>query len=159
MYATADDSAQCFDLHRVRWHGSFLAAAGFDMVCWFSAVDAESIRIALRQNGVDMRRLWRGTVHYGPERVTPNVIVERSFEEPVNLEEVQAIEDASAGCLETHRVKFSRTFFSVDRKRMLCLYEAPDAESVRVAQREAAMPVDRVWAFTRIRPPPSLRRD
>jgi hypothetical protein len=29
---------------------------------------------------------------------------------------------------------------------MLCLYQAPDAESVRLAQHQANMPVDRVWA-------------
>jgi hypothetical protein len=35
---------------------------------------------------------------------------------------------------------------------MLCLYQSPDAESVRAAQREAGLPVDRVWAFDRIAP-------
>jgi hypothetical protein len=49
-------------------------------------------------------------------------------------------------------VKFARTFFSADRRRMVCLYQAPDAESVRLAQREAAMPLDAVWAFERLGP-------
>jgi hypothetical protein len=35
---------------------------------------------------------------------------------------------------------------------MLCLYEAPDAESVRVAQREVALPHDSVWTFHTIGP-------
>ena len=34
---------------------------------------------------------------------------------------------------------------------MLCLYEAPDAESVRQAQREAGVPFERAWAFEAIR--------
>ena len=76
-----------------------------------------------------------------------NVVVERSFEEPVTIGEIQAIEDAGASCLETHQVTFVRTFFSRDRKRMICLYRAPDAEAVRVAQRMAGMPVDSVWSF------------
>jgi hypothetical protein len=54
--------------------------------------------------------------------------------------------------LQAHQVKYARTFFSSDHRRMLCLYEAPDAESVRLAQRESAMPVDAVWAFDRITP-------
>ena len=34
----------------------------------------------------------------------------------------------------------------------MCLYRAPDAESVRIAQREAGMPVERVWSFRQFRP-------
>ena len=48
--------------------------------------------------------------------------------------------------MELHRVTFLRTFFSLDCRRMLCLYQAPDAESVRLAQRQAGMPLERVWA-------------
>jgi hypothetical protein len=35
---------------------------------------------------------------------------------------------------------------------MLCQYRAPDVESVRLAQREAGLPVDALWAFERIAP-------
>jgi hypothetical protein len=75
------------------------------------------------------------------------VVVERSFDEPVTIEEIQALEDAGASCLEAHEVAFVRTFFSRDCKRMICLYRAPDAEAVRMAQRKAGMPVDSVWSF------------
>ncbi|KPJ80351.1 MAG: hypothetical protein AMJ58_08895 [Gammaproteobacteria bacterium SG8_30] len=68
------------------------------------------------------------------------------------MADIQAIEDAGAGCLENHRVRFVRTYFSADRRRMMCLYRAPDAESVRIAQREAGMPVERVWSFRQFRP-------
>ena len=77
------------------------------------------------------------------------VIVERTFETPVELAEVQSLEDRGAWCLQTHHVRFLRTWFARDRRRMICLYEAPDAESVRIAQRDAGMPVDRVWTGTR----------
>jgi Nickel responsive protein SCO4226-like len=159
IYAGANESVQCFDLHRVNWHGSFLNADGRSMVCWFSAVDAESIRIALRQSDVDIRRLWRGTVHVAPQAAAPNVVVERTFDSPVEFAAIAAKATAGAGCFELHRVKHARSFFALDRKRMLCFYAAPDAESVRIAQREADMPVDRVWAFSTITPPPSSRRE
>ncbi len=80
------------------------------------------------------------------------MLVERSFAAPVALEDVQAVEDAGRWCLDTRGVQFVRTFFSGDRRRMICLYSAPDAQAVRDAQREAGMPVDRVWAFARIGP-------
>jgi hypothetical protein len=83
------------------------------------------------------------------------VIVERSFDEPVVLEELQAKEDAKRWCLDTYQVRFVRTLLSSDRKRMLCLYSGPDAEAVRASQRKAEMPVDRVWSFVELAWPTS----
>ncbi len=148
----------CLDLHRVEWAGSLLSADGRKMVCRFRAADAESVRIVLRTVGVaDMSRLWPGTRHDRPglteaESAAANVLVRRRFEQPVTLEEIQAREDAGAWCLEARRVKFIRTFFSTDCRRMICLYQAPDAESVRQAQRQAGMPVEDVWAFNAVLP-------
>ena len=155
--AMADDADGCFNLHKVNWNQSFLASGGQRMLCWYSAPDAESARLALQELGSDTISVWAGRIHDAPGADAPlpdeaNVVVERNWDEPVSLEEIQAIEDAGAWCLDTHRVTFVRTFFSYDRKHMICLYRAPDAESVRLAQREAEMPVDRVWAFQPVRP-------
>jgi hypothetical protein len=79
------------------------------------------------------------------------VVVERSFREPVAFEDLQALEDRGAWCLEAHGVSFLRTYFSRDRRRMVCLYEAPDAESVRLAQERAGMPFERAWAARAVR--------
>jgi hypothetical protein len=73
------------------------------------------------------------------------VVVERSFDEPVAFESLQAAEDSKAACLEAYGVRFKRSYFSRDRRRMICLYEAPDAESVRFLQEKAGLPFDRVW--------------
>ena len=147
------ESGECFSLHKVEWHQSFLAAGGRRLLCWFSGPDAESVRIALRQAGVGPHRLWRATIHDAADPAAPewrlaNVLVERHWDQPVVLEDIQAIEDAGAHCLETWNVRFARTFFSSDRTRMACLYQAPDAEAVRMAQRQAGMPLDRVWAYS-----------
>lgn len=152
-----EDSLGCFGLHRVEWHESFLSADRTRMLCHFSAPDAESVRIALRQLDADMRNHWPGTVHDAAdvsleEILAANVVVVRSFAEPVLLADLQAIEDGNIHCLETHRVRFMRTFFSTDRRHMACLYTAPDAESVRIAQRQAGMPVDSVMAVRRFAP-------
>lgn len=76
------------------------------------------------------------------------VIVERVFDEPVEIEALAATEEKFRWCREQHRVTYLRSYFSKDKKRMLCLYEAPDAESVRELQRTAGMPVARIWAAT-----------
>lgn len=148
-------AAGCLNLHRVEWQHSMLGAGGHRCICWFHGVDLESVRLALRTAEIDTCTLWSGSVHDAPDReqeeiARANVVVERQFAEPVALEDIQAIEDKSAQCLQMRNVEFMRTFFSLDRRRMLCLYAAPDAESVREAQREAGMPVEAVWTFQRL---------
>ena len=73
------------------------------------------------------------------------IMVERLFDESRSFEDLQAQEDAFAWCAEQHQVKFLRSYFSKDRKRMICEYEAPDAEAVRKLQRTASMPFERIW--------------
>jgi hypothetical protein len=74
-----------------------------------------------------------------------HVIVERTFDQPFNFEDLQAAEHRASWCLDQYRVRFLRSYFSGDRKRMICVYEAPDAESVRHANRQAGLPFDSIW--------------
>jgi hypothetical protein len=153
----AMNAAGCFGIHAVEWKASYLGLDGRRMLCHFSAPDMESTRIALRQVDADTSRLWRASVHDAPgagaaDIASANVIVERDFADAVELQDIQNIEDAGIHCLEMRNVRFARTFFATDRKRMLCLYAAPDAESVRQAQREAGVPFTEAWAFTRCGP-------
>ena len=87
-----------------------------------------------------------------------SVLVERVFEEPVELEAIQELSDRGAWCLQLHRVRYIRTLFARDRRRMICIYEAPDAESVRIAQVQAGMPLTRVWSAQIIAPAPGVDR-
>jgi len=150
VIAIAMDTGWCFEAYNVSWLGSMLAEGGRSMVCRFEAADAESVRQALRQIRADTSRLWPGTTHEVPEPAVANVIVERDFAEPADLAELQAREDAKQWCLDSYSVKFVRTHLARDRKRMLCLYSAPDAEAVRSAQSQAGMPFSRVWSFSQI---------
>lgn len=78
------------------------------------------------------------------------VLVERRFATPVRIEDIQALEDAGQWCLNAYGVRYIKTFFSKDGLRMLCLYEAPDAESVRQAETQASVPYDRAWTCEHI---------
>jgi len=152
MLTMLGSAADCLGIHRVDWHGSRLSADGHELFCHFSAADAESVRIALNQAGSPRGQVWAGTVHDAPgitddELARANVLVSRRFEEPVAFEEMQAAEQAGASCLLTHRVHRVRTYLSADCRRMIGLYQAPDAESVRLALQAASIPVERVWAF------------
>lgn len=156
VLAMAANGSECFGLHRIGWHGSLLGADGRRMLCHFEAADAESVRIALRQLGAAIGSLWPGTVHRAAGTSAAgqdagNVLVARRFEAPVTLEAVQSAEDRKAWCLEARGVSFLRSYFSSDRKRMMCVYRAPDAESVRLAEREAGVPFEDVWAVRPVR--------
>ncbi len=138
------ESLGCFELHRVSWYGSLLSTDGYRMTCRFHAADAESVRIALRQMDADISTLWPGTVHdpadlSEADQATANVVVERSFKEPVSVEAMKKAEDATALCRDARGITHLRTCLSTDGKRMICLYRAPDAESVRRLQNEAAV--------------------
>jgi hypothetical protein len=143
------ESAGCLPLYRVTWQESLLANDGTRLLCRFSAPDTQAVRTVTQEQQCREKTAWAGTLHDTGRTETPNVIVERRFDQPVTVESLQAIEDAGAWCMELHQVTFLRTFFSADCRRMICLYQAPDAESVRLAQRQARMPVERVWPCRR----------
>ena len=136
----------CHTLYRVDWRESLMSEDGRQLTCCFTAPDAESIRRLSRDDAARNKSVWTGSVHDTERPGLANVVVERRFPEPVTVESLQAAEDAAAWCLELHKVTFLRTYFSADRTRMLCLYRAPDAESVRLSQQQAKMPFERVWA-------------
>jgi len=73
------------------------------------------------------------------------VIVERNFTEPLTDEIIQAMDQRASGCYGSWRVRRVRTYISRDRKRTICEYEAPDAESVRRASDAAGIPYSHVW--------------
>ncbi|HEY0833241.1 MAG TPA: nickel-binding protein [Azospirillum sp.] len=148
----------CFAAHRVRptWH--LVSLDGLRVCCALDAPDAESVRLAGRKAGVTPpERVWSATVH-GPvsdvrdllRRVDGTaralVAVERSFVAPVRFEEVQALEDRGAWCLSLNRVEFLVSWFALDRRRMICLYDAPDAEAVSRTNGRLGLPFERVWS-------------
>ncbi|SJM30959.1 nickel-binding protein [Mesorhizobium delmotii] len=76
----------------------------------------------------------------------PRIIVERSFEAPFTQQELDAIEARMAPCLDLYDVRWIRSYWSSDRLRMICEYEAADIASVRNVQHEAEAKFERAWA-------------
>lgn len=73
------------------------------------------------------------------------VIVERTMQQPVTKEQLAAAAASGSPCFEAHRVRLLRSLLSLDGMRVVCQYEAPDAEAVRQANRKAGLAFDRVW--------------
>jgi len=156
MDAMIEGTADCFGMHRVDRNCSLLSMDGREVFCHFTAPDAESVRIALHQACTPRGHVWSGTVHDAPGLTdegacSANVLVSWNFDAPVAFKEILALEDVGASCFLTHRARRMRSYLSTNRRRIVCLYHAPDAESVRIALRETRLSVERVWAFRQFR--------
>jgi hypothetical protein len=147
VLAQAESARWCRDIYRVGHTLSLLALDGRWVVCMLEAPDAEAVRSVLDRVGDVAERIWSASEHGGSGLLAAEqvVVVEREFDAATDFDAVQARESAAAWCLEAHRVTYLRTYFAADRRRMLCVYAAPDAESVRRAQEQAGLPVSSVW--------------
>lgn len=151
----------CNDLYGVTHCGSLLAPDHRRVVCFYQAPDAESVRGTSQRLNVPYDHIWSATLH-GPVDSGPvtavtaaaesaespagsTVLVQRGFDAPAVFEDLQAREEVYGWCLIQHQVRFLQSFLSMDRRRMLCLYAAPDAEAVRRVQRQADLPVEQLW--------------
>lgn len=73
------------------------------------------------------------------------VMVEQVFTEPLTDERYAAFAKKLDGCLEVRRGMWRRSSVSTDKLRMVCEFEAPDAEAVRDALRMSGSTYERVW--------------
>ncbi|HYG86025.1 MAG TPA: nickel-binding protein [Azospirillum sp.] len=148
----------CFQAHAIQPKGHLISKDGLRLCCVIDAPDAESVRIASRKANMSLAdRVWSATAHGpvaemdelsrradGADRAL--VVVERSFPEPVRFDDVQSIEDRGAWCLSLNRVEFLASYLAFDGQRMICLYEAPDAQSVSRTNARLGLPFDRAWS-------------
>jgi hypothetical protein len=80
----------------------------------------------------------------------PRFLIERNFAEAIEVtkegaDQVRQINDEEG-------VKWLFSFLSPDKRKTYCLYEAPNAEAIRVAARRANIPADVVIEVSEVRP-------
>jgi hypothetical protein len=129
---------------RVHWRDALLARGGHRVLCRVSAPDIAAVRRAFRELGHPLRGIW-ATDAPSPADHQANVALERH----------RSADDGDLGsgpnwCLATHRVRYAGAIVSLDRQRVIELFEAPDAESVRLARGASGARGDRVWAFEQL---------
>jgi hypothetical protein len=73
-------------------------------------------------------------------------MVEQVFSEPFTDERYAAFAKKLDPCLEVRHGAWRRSSLSLDRLRMVCEFEAPDADAVREALRTAGIAYERVWS-------------
>jgi len=140
----------CFQIRGVRFLKTFFSPDGHRMLCLYEAPDAESVRDAETQANVPYSRAWSCTHLQGSNpslrsSTAEYVVVERMFPEAVTAEFVSNALRQSGWCLDLHGAEYVESFLGNDGRRMICLFRAPDAEAVRLANRQAGVPYTEVW--------------
>ncbi|HEY2709588.1 MAG TPA: DUF4242 domain-containing protein [Caulobacteraceae bacterium] len=77
-------------------------------------------------------------------------LIERNF-----AEQVQLTSEVAAGIKEINDaadVKWLFSFLSADKKKTYCLYEARDADAIRLAAQRANLPADVIVEVSDLRP-------
>jgi hypothetical protein len=74
------------------------------------------------------------------------VIVERAYEVPFTDEQVADLVRRAGPCFSIRRIKRLTTYASKDRRRTICLYEAPDASTVRDVHDQEGVAYVRIWS-------------
>jgi hypothetical protein len=153
--ASREAGRWCADLYGVSHLRAYIEPAGLRTVCIYRAPDVQAVRNINHRLGGTYERMWRGSMHVDGGDPDPSstpgredevlAVVERSLQAGTGLAELSRIEAGGRWCMDQHRIRFLCTYVAADSGRMLCVYAAPDAESVRIAQRTIGMPVDRVW--------------
>ena len=80
----------------------------------------------------------------------PRFLIERNF-----ADEVEATKDIADNIIrinDEEGVRWLFSFLSPDKRKTYCLYEAPNAEAIRIAARRANLPADVVIEISEIRP-------
>ena len=71
----------------------------------------------------------------------------RSLDPPITPREV-FLTDEAGDCFKLHRVHWKESYLAADGARMLCWYDAPDAESARIALRRLKAMTEGIFAGT-----------
>jgi hypothetical protein len=77
-------------------------------------------------------------------------LIERNFAEQLDF-----TKEGAEGVIQINEeegVKWLFSFLSPDKRKTYCLYEAPNAEAIRIAARRANIPADVVIEVSEIRP-------
>jgi Nickel responsive protein SCO4226-like len=120
----ARHSSACLDLYRVEWLETLICVGGTRLVCHFRAPDAESVRLALRNEGIPFDTLWAGTALDSGDSGASDTVIEHVFETPVPTDAAEALRTVTRKYLAPQCFKLNRAFISRDRTRIICLCEA-----------------------------------
>ena len=142
--------AACLQQHQVTWLRTFASRDLRRMLCFYEAPGAEAVRITQDHAGLPFDRAWLG-VSVSPPRPPAlpegytTVIVERAVAHDVTEAEWRQRAEAGAWCMAAYRVELVESVFAPSHGRAVCVFIAPDAEAVRMANRQLGSQALHAW--------------
>ena len=77
------------------------------------------------------------------------IVLEHHFSDrPFDIERYRKSRAENAWCLDLHGVRHVKSYLSPDGRRMVCIFEAPDADAVRKMSVQLGYSYDQVWKAT-----------
>lgn len=77
------------------------------------------------------------------------IILEHRFDENAfDIDRYRDSQTENKWCLEMHGVRHIRSYVSPDGRRMICVFEAPDAEALRRMSDQLGYSYDQIWRAT-----------
>lgn len=132
------------------WLYSLLSSDHHRMICAYDASDAQVLQEAYCSNKFTSSSIWAASL-ITPEGSQPQrhpallTVIEGTYP-PMSEEKIHEASRKTLPCYSEHGIEWIQSYISSDRTRIICELNAPDLESVRVAQRRLDIPFDRVWS-------------
>jgi Protein of unknown function (DUF4242) len=140
----------CLEARNAHWRYSLWSTDRCRMICNFDAPDAGTVREAYRKAGVPFDQIWAAEILSpdggSPERDETRLKVVEGTYPPFTIEDWNEFNDKTLACYAERGVEWIRSFVSLDRRRVICEVNAPDAEAIRETYRKLGIPFDRVWS-------------
>lgn len=146
----------CLSERDATWRYSLLSRDRHRMICTFESPDAESVRESYRKGGGFFSRIWAAELVKPqgdpPQRHEATLQVIEGTYSPIGQAEWDEVSHKTLSCYAERGIEWIQSYLSLDRTRVVCELNAPDAESVRQAQHRIGIPFDRVWSAMLIQP-------
>jgi len=146
----------CLDIHRVHWLRAYLAMDGARMLCWHQAVDAESVRHVLRQQGFVEAVVWTADVSGESGHICEangGLIVELPWD--TSDQEAAMLPDAKAvAALVVAGQRLGVVFASKHGGRLICFVDGHDKGALDACLRAAGIVPTSIWQCAVVDPRP-----
>lgn len=80
------------------------------------------------------------------------ILVETAAEQPITFEWLSEADQRISPCLQEREATWQYSLLSSDRHRMICVYDAPDAEALRTSYRKANLGFGKMYPIQMIYP-------
>jgi len=138
--------AWCLAQHDVTFLYAYVARDHRRRVCVYHAPDAEAVRVTQHTARLPFDRVWPATrLVAGALPTGACFVVERTVARPMTRAEIEAAMAGAAPCFARRAATLAVSHVAHDGTRMVCVFTAPDAETVRIVNRQSGLPCDQVW--------------